>query len=96
MGRRKQMKEDDDIVVLKRKDLKKAFCEALIENKEELIDMLNDNYISPEQVKKIFGISQTTFDNWIKNGYIKYVKIGDRRKVSQNEVKRIIDYGRMH
>lgn len=38
---------------------------------------------------KMFSISRTTFYIWVKNGYVKVIKIGKRVRVTQEEVDRL-------
>lgn len=38
---------------------------------------------------KLFSISRTTFYLWVKSGYVKVVKIGERTRVTQEEVERL-------
>lgn len=38
---------------------------------------------------KLFSISRTTFYLWVKNGYVKVIRIGERTRIAQEEVERL-------
>lgn len=57
--------------------------------------IMNEKYLRAKDLKKIFiGIAQSTFGNWVKDGYIAKYKIGGSVFYKYSEVKQMIENAR--
>lgn len=59
----------------------------------ELRDIDDNELIPAAGVRRILGISDTTFYNYISNGFLDAMKIGGRWKVPGRELKRFMYQG---
>lgn len=54
---------------------------------------MNDNLpktFTREEVAQIFKVDIVTIDRWIKSGKIQSIKIGNMRRITEEEVERLL------
>ena len=50
----------------------------------------SDQYITPQTITKLYGVSSTTLRNWAENGKIKFIRpLGGRRLYDKEDVSKI-------
>jgi excisionase family DNA binding protein len=49
-----------------------------------------EKYYSVTEASKILNVSRVTLYTWKKEGKIKFVKIGERNKISETEIKSMV------
>lgn len=91
-------KECPDInITIKAGELVEAINYCINETRKELEQQITDanteTYPSPAQVAKILDVDKSTLWRWNKQGYLKNIEIGGKRRYRMSDVKQILEGG---
>lgn len=70
----------------------KEFGLSLIEEgrAKERAEMVQETYLTPDEVAKMLGVSKSTLWRWNKNGYLKHTKCGRRPFYKKSDIDKIM------
>lgn len=76
-----------------------AFSNELInraksELSAEIAEARKEKYLTKEEVKKICSVCDATLWHWNRKGYLRTVKIGNKVRYRQSDIRRILEGGR--
>lgn len=76
-----------------------AFSNELInraksELSAEIAEARKEKYLTKEEIKEICGVCDTTLWHWNRKGYLRTVKIGNKVRYRQSDIRRILEGGR--
>ena len=76
-----------------------AFSNELInraksELSAEIAEARKEKYLTKEEIKEICGVCDTTLWHWNRTGYLRTVKIGNKVRYRQSDIRRILEGGR--
>ena len=76
-----------------------AFSNELInraksELSAEIAEARKEKYLTKEEIKEICGVCDTTLWHWTRKGYLRTVKIGNKVRYRQSDIRRILEGGR--
>ena len=76
-----------------------AFSNELInraksELSAEIAEARKEKYLTKEEVKEICGVCDATLWHWNRKGYPRTVKIGNKVRYRQSDIRRILEGGR--
>ena len=76
-----------------------AFSNELInraksELSAEIAEARKEKYLTKEEIKEICGVCDTTLWHWNRKGYLRTVKIGNKVRYRQADIRRILEGGR--
>lgn len=76
-----------------------AFSNELInraknELSAEIAEARKEKYLTKEEIKEICGVCDTTLWHWNRKGYLRTVKIGNKVRYRQSDIRRILEVGR--
>lgn len=75
-----------------------AFSNELInraksELSAEIAEARKEKYLTKEEVKEICGVCDATLWHWNRKGYLRTVKIGNKVRYRQSDIRRILEGG---
>lgn len=63
------------------------------ELEQQITDANAETYPSPDQVAKILNVDKSTLWRWNKQGYLKPIEVGGKRRYRMSEINRILGKG---
>lgn len=63
---------------------------AKTELSAELAEARKEKYLSKEEVKEICNVCDATLWHWNKKGYLKTVKVGNKVRYRQSDIRKIL------
>ncbi len=60
----------------------------------EIAEARKEKYLTKEEIKEICGVCDTTLWHWNRKGYLRTVKIGNKVRYRQSDIRRILEGGR--
>lgn len=108
-GGRRNIKMDDLISILRQGNANVrlevsgadllAFSNELInraksELSAEIAEARKEKYLTKEEVKEICGVCDATLWHWNRKGYLRTVKIGNKVRYRQSDIRQILEGGR--
>ena len=80
-------------------DLRLVFKEIIEETKRELEEVVlsgkAETYPTINQVADILNIDKSTLWRWNRDGYLKHIEVGGRRRYKMSEVNALVKGGRV-
>lgn len=76
-----------------------AFSNELInraksELSAEIAEARKEKYLTKEEIKEICGVCDAILWHWKRKGYLRTVKIGNKVRYRQSDIRRILEGGR--
>lgn len=59
----------------------------------EIAEARKEKYLTKEEVKGICGVCDATLWHWNRKGYLRTVKIGNKVRYRQSDIRRILEGG---
>lgn len=59
----------------------------------EFAESRKEKYLTKEEVKRLCEVCDATLWHWNKKGYLKAIKVGNRVRYRQSDVRRILEGG---
>ena len=76
-------------------DLMSFSMDLINRTKQELVvqkeEKEQEQYLTKEETKAIFGVCSVTLWHWNKDGYLKNIKVGNKLRYKMSDVKKILE-----
>lgn len=84
-------------ITLNAKDLQEAINYTISSTRKEFEKLITDNskddaYLSRKQVSEMLNVNLSTLNRWRKNGYLKPVEIGGKRRYHKSVIKDMLKH----